>query len=134
MIVVDASVGLKWIFPIEEGSKEAISLIEKVIKEEEVLAVPDIFYYEIANALVYKTGLEVGKVIGGFKEIYDAETEIISLNEEDFITALKFAKEYKITLYDASYVTLAKKLNCDFLTADKTLVEKLKNLPFVKSI
>jgi len=42
------------------------------------------------------------------------------------------ASRYEITFYDATYVALAKSLKCDFVTADKKLVEATKTLKFVK--
>jgi predicted nucleic acid-binding protein len=37
-----------------------------------------------------------------------------------------------LTLYDASYIELAKKLECDFVTFDRKLFEKVKGLKRVK--
>lgn len=39
---------------------------------------------------------------------------------------------HEITVYDAIYVALAEELNYDFLTADKKLFDKTKDLDFVK--
>ncbi len=38
----------------------------------------------------------------------------------------------KITAYDAAYVVLARNFNCKFITADKKLYKKVKDLGFVK--
>ena len=44
---------------------------------------------------------------------------------------IKASRQNRISAYDASYVTLARLLNVDLITADKKLKEKV-NLSFVK--
>jgi predicted nucleic acid-binding protein len=41
-------------------------------------------------------------------------------------------KQKDITVYDASYLILAQKLNANFITADLKLFRKIKDLNFVK--
>lgn len=39
---------------------------------------------------------------------------------------------YKVSVYDASYIELARKLNCNFITADRELYEKASEMKEVK--
>jgi predicted nucleic acid-binding protein len=43
-------------------------------------------------------------------------------------------KKYDITVYDAVFIPLAKLIGAIFVTADKKLYEKIKELKFVKFI
>ena len=48
--------------------------------------------------------------------------------------AVDLANEYKITVYDAVFVVLARLIHAIFITSDKKLYEKIKKLKFVKSL
>jgi predicted nucleic acid-binding protein len=48
--------------------------------------------------------------------------------------AIKLSYDYKIAVYDAVFIALAKLINGIFVTADKKLYEKVKELKFVKFI
>ena len=57
MIVLDSSVALNWIFAEEEGSTQALLLRDSHAAGKLVLAVPALFFYEIANVLATKVSL-----------------------------------------------------------------------------
>jgi len=46
MIVLDASVALKWIFWDEAGGEGARHYRDRHVSGDEVIAVPDLFFYE----------------------------------------------------------------------------------------
>lgn len=129
-LVLDASVIIKW-FTQEEDKEKAIELREQFLKGEIEIITPDLILYEILNALRFNTA---------FKE-KDLEDALESILEMDFtITmpisgildkAIEIAFSKNITFYDAIYVALAYNLNCTFVTADKKLYEKTKDLGFV---
>jgi predicted nucleic acid-binding protein len=51
---------------------------------------------------------------------------------EEFHGSLALSRKYKITLYDAAYVELGRRLKCPFVTADKKLYEKVKSIKTVE--
>jgi predicted nucleic acid-binding protein len=53
------------------------------------------------------------------------------LGVKDIIKAAILGKQKGITVFDASYLILAQKLNTIFITADSKLFKKVKNLNFV---
>jgi predicted nucleic acid-binding protein len=44
------------------------------------------------------------------------------------------ARQYGITLYDAAYIVLARKLGCPFVTSDRRLHRKVKGLKEVRIV
>jgi len=56
------------------------------------------------------------------------------MGQQNYIETIHLSRLYKVSVYDASYVVLAKSLGADFITADEKLVGKMKNLEFVKSL
>ncbi len=131
MVVLDASVILKWIFSDEESRDGADRFKDQHISGEEVIAVPDLFFYEIANVLATKT--RVSEPDGGlaFSLLWDFGLERFDLGLEDFLSAMSFAKRHKISLYDAAYIELARRLKCRLITADKRLYQKINDTNIV---
>ena len=131
MTVLDASVILKC-FLKEPDSPKAFKLLDAHTSGDESVAVPELLYYEIANALVTKTTLSQEAITVAVQNLLELDLESYSLGADEYITAVQLAIRANITMYDASYPILAQRLGVDFITADKKLVDSLKGLEFVK--
>jgi predicted nucleic acid-binding protein len=132
MIVLDASVVLKWILGDEERGEKTKPYRDRHVSGEEVVAVHDLFFYEIANVLTTKTNLNTRDVLEAFALIWNFDFEIFNFGLEEFLAGITLSRRYRITLYDAAYISLAKRLQCSFVTADGRLYEKTKELKEVK--
>jgi predicted nucleic acid-binding protein len=132
MIVLDASVVLKWLFDDEDGAEPAARLKGAHVAGHEVVAVPDLLFYEIGNVLATKTRLSEEAVEEAFSLLWEFSLERFDLGLEEFQGSLAMARKYKITLYDAAYVELSRRLKCTFVTADKKLYEKVKSIKTVE--
>lgn len=131
MIILDASVILKMIFE-EQDTNLVLQLIENHITGKEKMAAPELLYYELANVLATKTPLSVKSSSSALTEIFNLEIETYTLGVEEFLSSINISYKYKISVYDASYMILAERLNCNFITADVKLVKKTKDLKFVR--
>ena len=132
MIVLDASVVLKWVFSEEDGSDRADSLKSDHIAGTEVVAVPDLLFYEIANVLATKTRLSEKDCKEALSLLWHFDVERFELGLEEFLGAVSLARRYKVTLYDAAYIELAQRLKCMLITADKRLYERVKGSRIVQ--
>src|SRR3990172_2968501 len=132
MIVCDASVILKWMFDDEAGGDRAGRLKESHVEGTEIIAVPDLLFYEVANVLATKTRLNEAAVNETFSLLWDFQLERFDFGLEEFMGGLALSRKYKITLYDAAYVELSRRLKCAFVTADGKLYEKTKNIKTVE--
>src|SRR3989338_10442146 len=133
-LVLDASVITKWFFE-EEDTDQALKLLEKHKLETIQINVPVLLFFEFGNTVVKKFREDIDTR----KEFNRNLTDLLSIQlsfAETTPDLLKLvysvASRYEITFYDATYVALAKSLKCDFVTADKKLVEATKTLKFVK--
>ena len=133
-VALDASVVIKWFFE-EEGTDAALQLLEEHKLEKIQINVPDLLFFEFGNTVVKKFREDIDTR----KEFNRNLTDLLSIQlsfAETTPDLLKLvyslASRYEITFYDATYVALAKSLKCDFVTADKKLVEATKTLKFVK--
>jgi predicted nucleic acid-binding protein len=134
MIILDASVVLKWILGDEKDGAKATSYKEGHVSVEETVAVPSLFFYEIANVLATKTHLSTKDAADAFSLIWNFDLEVFSLGLDEFLEGISLSRKYGITLYDAAYVQLARKLGCPFVTADRRLSEKVKGLRGVRML
>jgi predicted nucleic acid-binding protein len=132
MIVLDASVVLKWIFEDEEGSSGAKSYRERHASGKDIAAVHDLFFYEISNVLTAKTGLNTKDAMELFTLLWHFDFEVFHFGYKEFSAAMELSRRHSISLYDASYIVLAMRLKCDFVTADKKLYDKTKALNAIK--
>lgn len=133
MIVADASVINKLFLPNEANYQQANELVTQHTRGKEKIIVPNLIYYEVANTLVTKSLIPLSVVTKSLSDLYSLNFEIFNLTEKNLKTVAKMAKNYKISVYDATYVVLAKQKKCDLFTADKKLLSKA-NLPFVKNL
>jgi len=132
MIVLDASVVLKWIFDDEDGSERAARLKDAHVTGHEIVAVPDLLFYEIGNVLTTKTRLTEAAIAEAFALLWEFSLERFDLGLEEFESGLALSRKYKMTLYDAAYVELSRRLKCIFVTADRKLYEKVKSIRSVE--
>jgi predicted nucleic acid-binding protein len=132
VIVLDASVILKWIWPDEPLSAAAMAYRDQHISGTNRVAVPELSFYEMANALATKTHLSAEEAIEDFTVIGNFELDSHNLGQEELSEAIRLSKRFHISLYDSSYITLANALGCELITADAQLVKKVKSLPYVK--
>jgi len=136
-LVIDASVVLKWYLTDEEWGQEAISILEQHVAGDVVLLAPTILPYEVLNALLVAE--KMGRTAENVTEeaFYGfVELEINFLDPFiDYSDTLYFARTFRRSVYDASYISLAKKNNVSFVTGDKRLYNAVKDkLKWVKWI
>lgn len=132
MIVLDSSVVLKWVFDEEDAHERAIKYRRMHISGEEIIIVPFLIFYEIANVLAAKTKLSNSEAADFFSIFWGFDFEVYNFGLEEFLSGITLAKRYKISLYDAAYIELARRLKCNFVTADRRLYEKTKAMKEVK--
>ncbi|MDA8339781.1 MAG: type II toxin-antitoxin system VapC family toxin [Nitrospiraceae bacterium] len=128
MIVVDSSVVLKWVFDDEDAHEKAIKYRRMHIYGEETIAVPSLFFYEIANVLATKTKLSTSEAADFFLTFWNFGFEVFDFGLEEFLSGIALSRQYKTSLYDAAYIELARRLNCKFITADRRLYKKTKEI------
>jgi predicted nucleic acid-binding protein len=63
--------------------------------------------------------------------LYDLDLDIVAPVLDITAATIQLAFERKTTFYDALYVALAQELGFQYVTADKKLYEKTKDLSFV---
>ena len=136
-MVVDASVVLKWYLTDEEWGQEAVWFLEQHVAGNMALFAPTILPYEVLNALLVAE--RIGRIAEetterAFEGFVELEIDFYD-PFVDYSDILSLARSFHRTVYDASYISLAKKKNIDFVTGDKRLYNAVKEkLKWVKWI
>lgn len=130
-LVVDASVALRWLFPLSHDHRA-----DDLIRSDRPLIAPDLVLAEITNAAWKFVRFEghnsetvssiVAEAANGFDEL------ISSLVLKD--RALSIAIELRHPAYDCFYLALAEQRDCQMVTADDKLVARCAGTPFAKRV
>ncbi len=131
MLVLDASVVFK-LFATEKNSEKANELLEKFIAGKEDIIEPSLVKYEVLNALKYRK-VSSEKIKNAAVAIEKSGFTLVDFDNELAFLTVDLALEYDVTIYDATYVALAKKNNAVLYTEDKELINKIPKL-LVKSL
>ncbi len=123
-LILDASVVVKW-FSEENDSESARNIRDKFFKGALNIAVPNLLFYEVANALRYNPVLTEKEKIQAAKDVYAVEFDVVGLDDTLLTAALLTALKYEISFYDAVYIAIAKEASCRYVTADVHLHKKV---------
>ncbi|MEW6610917.1 MAG: type II toxin-antitoxin system VapC family toxin [Patescibacteria group bacterium] len=132
-LVVDASVGVKWLNEkSEQGVEVARTIAARAKGDEIVLIVPDIFLYEIGNVLVNDRGLTNNDIEERLDFLSEFALQIVHIDQSLLIAITRLARAHQVTFYDAAYLAIAEMYRADLVTEDKDLLHT--GLPYVKSL
>lgn len=134
-VCVDASLVMKWLVP-EEGSEEALRLYEHWRKDDVQLLAPALLDFEVGTALRQKIvrGLLNPDDLYLIHDFY-RRLDLLLIHPMELIpkTLAIAASIGQPTVYDASYLLLAKEQGIDFVTADRKFYEAASpSFPTVK--
>jgi len=122
--VLDASILIQTLVR-EKYTDTALKLVSTL----QAIYVPSLILYEIGNALVILTRKNLiikEDAIRKFKSVSSIPT--LNIKEITLSKAIDIAIELQITLYDATYLTLALEEDAPLITADRDLYEKGKTM------
>lgn len=126
--VVDASVAVKWLIP-EEHSEQAMKLLEDWFKEDMELNAPSWLKLEVTNALtkyVKRQIIDAEKAHEGFEIFRSIELNYVEEDWPLIDDALKSSTSIGLSMYDAIYYTLARRMKATLITADVEFINKVK--------
>jgi len=133
MIVLDASVAVRWFVAEEVGREVALEILDRIQVSPESFAVPDLFYVEMLNVLSRMTSnaKDLQRYVRG---LFDLGLVQIRVGSKLLDRASVIAFENKISGYDALYVAVAESLSGTWLTGDIRAHNKIKNLSLSRVI
>ena len=124
MIVIDASVITKWFKP-DEKSAEADIFLQEHSSGRELIFVPILSLYEVTSALRFSKLITRDEIEEAIEALFDVNLNYINPDEKFLVDTVRISLEANVSVYDASYVALARTLGCCLVTADQKLAEKI---------
>lgn len=121
--ILDASVIIKW-FVQEEDSDKALIFLNSFKNNKIEIIAPTLLFYELGNILISKK-ISVDMVGEIMTTLQNLSFEIQDIGLQSFRKIYQNSIEYSITFYDAVYITLMQKEDCNFITADQKLFGKI---------
>ena len=136
-VVLDANVIAKWILPGEPWEDQALKLREKLVNGEIEVHEPVLLVYELASLLVRAIRMgriksEDGKL--AMKLLNKLGIKLYEINLSEGANLIELAENLNITTYDATYISLAKKLKALLISADNEMYTKAKNFVKIKHL
>ncbi len=122
MLVVDASVAIKWVVE-EPGTADALVL------RRYRLSAPDLLIAECANILwkkVRRRELVEHEALLAARLLEHADVDLVPMRRM-LEAATKLATTLDHPAYDCIYLSLAESIGCTFVTADERLCNKVRS-------
>lgn len=130
--VLDTSVIIKWFSEYDEDDLEkAINLRYEILEGMCSVVVPDLLFYEIANALRYNPHLKSNDVKDALKAVIEMGFDVKGIETDIMDRAIEMAFKYNVTVYDASFLALSQTEKRLLVTADYKFVERLKGFKHI---
>lgn len=121
-IVVDTSIVIKWFLP-EKGSDKASKLKDEHVRKKIKICSCDLLLYEFVSAFKNYSKMKLSEKDFDFavETFHSLKLNIYPLSYMDLTELFILSKKLDLTIYDCSYVLLAKKVRTSLYTADKKL-------------
>jgi len=126
-LVVDASVAAKWIIPGVPWEEEANTLKRVIVSGQVETYAPILLTYELASVLLKAVRKGVLKTVDGIealKAVGSLGIDLAPVLWEEVAEIFEVADSTSLTIYDATYLWLSKKLNAPIVTADEKLCKR----------
>ena len=117
--VIDASVYVKWFNRGEEYEGQAISIRDEYVEGRLELQSPSLLLYEALNAIRKNPNLRNEEARELAIEVYELLPAQTELNSDIAKATVDLARERLISVYDACYIELARRLKIQLITADE---------------
>jgi predicted nucleic acid-binding protein len=121
-LVLDPSLALSWYFE-DERTAEADAVLDRVVEEGAV--VPALWRLEIANGL--QMALRRKRIDAAFRDNALAELAAMAISVDGETDAhawsatLRLSDQFRLTVYDATYLELARRRQLPLATLDRAL-------------
>lgn len=123
-VVVDASVVVKW-YNLEEHTEKALQLRAAYAAGRLDIVAPYLVAYEVANSLRYNPDFGELDLTSAISDLLDMQIDFRLLDEEQIAKSSELAYKHGITVYDSTYLALAKTAGMVLYTADDRLIVKV---------
>ncbi|MFM7142039.1 MAG: type II toxin-antitoxin system VapC family toxin [Alphaproteobacteria bacterium] len=134
LLILDASVAIKWFLADEPGREEALAILDAVRDDPARFAVPELFFNEMLAVLARLVGDEPRSLQGYLDALQDLGFERVGNGRELLAAAVRLACDHGLSGYDAIYAASARLVGGHWLTADAKAHKKIQRLRISKAV
>ncbi len=100
------------------------------------MVIPDLLYYELANALRYNPAFNPKDVDMAVESVFKLgiETKDMTTSYGLIKTAITLSFKMDVTVYDACFLALAQELEAVLITADYSFCRKVGTIKFLQKL
>ena len=139
MVVLDASVILKWFYPpeLEPHSDVALQFRQRFLDGHLTVLIPSFAIYECASSMHHSHyRLPPPTVRGRIRDLWRLPFTVKRLTRRVLWRATEMAAAYgrkdrKLSVYDAYYFAVARFGQCPCVTADRRAYSHVKRIPWI---
>lgn len=124
--VLDTSVVVKWFSTDEHGVDNAISLRQHMLEGKCSIVIPDLLFYELANALRHNPNFTARDVRESLDSIFNMGLDVMKIDNAVIACAIDIAYRFNVTVYDSYFLALSQIEKAPFVTADYKFWERVK--------
>ena len=125
--LLDSSIIVKW-FADEPDSEKARYIGALFASGNISIAITELSFYEVTNALRYKNNYDHDLVNRSIYELAASDVYVIPFDLNALQIAVEIAYEADISIYDAYFAAISDLEGLRFVTADRRLFRKLRGL------
>jgi len=128
LVVIDASVVLKWQLDDEDYVSQAITLRNDFYALSIIKAIaPSLLIYELINGILTasrRERLDSGQAVEAMNNLMELGVELREIKPD---RVLELALEQNLAAYDAAYLALAESQGCELWTGDRPFYQAVKD-------
>lgn len=118
-LVLDASVGVKWFSDKDEAAlSSALALRDAHLSGQLQVMVPDLFYYEVINAIIHKKFIPTEAIKIAVHSLSALALNCVYVTDRILNASVELSRRLDITIYDSCYIAIARMFNCPLITAN----------------
>src|SRR3990170_5665024 len=123
---LDTSVVIKWFSKDEEDAEHANKLRRQIQDGLCDIIIPDLLFYELANALRHNPNFTAEDVQVSLDSVFDMDFEVRKVDNSVIASAIGIAFKFNVTVYDAYFLALSQLESKPFVTADYKFSRRIK--------
>ncbi|MBN2373216.1 type II toxin-antitoxin system VapC family toxin [bacterium] len=125
--VLDTSVVVKWFSESDEDDlKASLNLRHQILERKCSIVVPDLLFYEIANALRYNPSFTEDDIKKAVNTLFDMDFDVKNIDPVAMELAIEIAVRNDVTIYDACFLALSELEKISFITADYKFLKNIR--------
>lgn len=131
--IIDASVAIKWFVDNEPKRDAAIAILHQIRDFPGEFAVPELFFNEMLSVLcrILADPKEISEYLDALQ---DLGLTRLGNGRETMSEAVRFAKKFRLSGYDAIYLANAKLVRGIWITADEAAHRKIHRLKLSRAL